>query len=96
MNFPPHAASLFLEHNPHKNYYESVEEHLSAFMDWGFENEEERAECIRTDELWTLQWYPNTPVGFYAIAAPTLEKLLQFAASVEANGAQVIASPRSD
>jgi hypothetical protein len=40
---------------------------------------EDRAECLRTDSLWVLQWYPNTPIGFYRVAGPTLERVLELA-----------------
>ncbi len=50
-------------------------------FDW--ENKEAEARAIAADEIWTLQWYPNTPVGFNSIAAPTLEELLAFASRIE-------------
>ena len=39
---------------------------------------EERQECCNTNSIWTLQWYPDTPVGFYSISAPTLNRLFAF------------------
>ena len=35
--------------------------------------------CIDTNELWTLQWCPNTPIGFNAVAASTFEELIDLA-----------------
>jgi hypothetical protein len=32
--------------------------------------------AIATDELWTMQWYPETPVGFCVLHASTLAALL--------------------
>ena len=82
MKFPKHDASLHLQHNDHKSSYETVGEyleqgHLTDFYE--FKNDEQKKRAIETNELWTLQWYPNTPVGFNAVAAPTLEELLDFA-----------------
>lgn len=81
---PPHKASLHINHNEHKANYETVErylEHESERLD--FRSEEERLRCISSDEIWELQWYPDTPIGFYAIAAPTLEALIDYAKEYE-------------
>ena len=82
IKFPKHECSLCLEHNKHKDYYETVSQHLTREGDedfYDFESPEDKQVCIDTNELWTLQWYPNTPIGFNAVAASTLEKLLAFA-----------------
>lgn len=76
---PPHKISLHLNHNQHKAYYETVESYLvtdDGRLD--FRSDEERQACLDTNEIWELQWYPDTPVGFYAIAAPTLEALIEY------------------
>jgi hypothetical protein len=79
--FPAHKAGLNLEHNQHKNYYEKAEDWIAEneWCDW--ENEEAKQKAIVSDEIWTIQWYPDTPVGFIAIAAPTLTDLLRLANS---------------
>lgn len=81
---PPHKCSLTLEHNDHRNYYQSLADYLKDVEarggtepDW--ESPEARQRAIDTDEYWTLQWYPNTPVGFNHVAAPTLEECLALA-----------------
>lgn len=80
--FPRHNGSLTLEHNEHRDCYDPLEEWLSETKyDWPSEEAKERA--IQTDSLWTLHWYPDTPIGFHSIAAPTLRELLDFAAQVE-------------
>lgn len=87
MNLPKHACALFLTHNEHLSYYETVEQW--ADMRYGSEgcplfiSEEAKAKCIATNDCWMLQWYPETPVGYHRIAAPTLEELLAFAAEIE-------------
>ena len=45
---------------------------------YAWESEEAKQRAIEMDECWTLQLYPDTPIGFMAIAAPTLEDLLRF------------------
>lgn len=79
--FPAHKAGLSLEHNQHKNAYENAEQWIAdnEWCDW--ESEESKQKAIDTNEIWTLQWYPDTPVGFYAVAAPTLDDLLRIANS---------------
>lgn len=82
--FPPHRASLTLRHNDHKNYYQSAEDwardnDANRFADWI--SDEQRAKAIETDSIWTIQWYPHTPVGFCALAAADLELLLAFASA---------------
>jgi hypothetical protein len=81
VNFPAHKCGLSLEHNQHRNYYESVELWLTnnTWCDW--ENDEAKQRAIDTDEVWSLQWYPDTPVGFRAVAAPTLDECLRLAVS---------------
>lgn len=76
---PAHNAGMSLEHNQHKNAYEKAEDWINKneWCDW--ESEDAKRQAIATDEIWTLQWYPKTPVGFCAVAAPTLADLLRIA-----------------
>jgi hypothetical protein len=76
---PPHNISLSLSHNEHKCYYETAEDYIGRDDRLDFRSAEERQACIDTNEVWELQWYPDTPVGFCAIAAPTLEALIEYA-----------------
>lgn len=43
-------------------------------FDWV--SEEERQKAIESNSMWGLQYYPNTPNGFYAIAASSIEALI--------------------
>ncbi len=79
LNFPAHKAGLILSHNEHLSTYQTVEEAIENTEGIEWKNEQQKAQSITTNELWTLHWYPNTPVGFNLIAAPTLEDLLIFA-----------------
>lgn len=81
-DFPKHECGMFLSHNTHKDYYETVEQ----YIDRDKENDEDtldRDECIKLNEVWELQWYPNTPVGFYRVIGSTLEKVLARAKEIE-------------
>lgn len=80
ITFPEHKCGLFLTHNEHRDYYEQLEQWIiDQRLDDDFASPEAMARAIETDECWVLQWYPNTPVGFCRVAAPTLEEVLQMA-----------------
>lgn len=82
MNLPQHKCGLTLEHNDHRNTYDEVGQYI-VDRDLVFKDDEARNRAIATDEIWVLHWYPDTPVGFYEVAAPTLDELLTFASEVE-------------
>ena len=77
--FPPHKGELSLSHNPHLSVYETVKQHLEGredyFDEWATPTSREKA--IKTNELWVIHWYPNTPVGFNTLAGATLEEILE-------------------
>ncbi len=83
ITFPRHECGLHLTHNQHRDYYQTVEEYLRDEARISFESGEERALCLELNELWELQWYPDTPIGFYCVGASTLEKCLAFALESE-------------
>ena len=77
MIFPKHLT-LTLTHNEHKNYYQTVQESIDmkdrGYTEWV--SPEQKQKAIDMDECWTLQWYPDTPVGFNILAAADLDVLL--------------------
>jgi hypothetical protein len=79
VNFPAHKASMHISHNDHLSVYETVEVWLSDRQDHPEEwrSPEDRAKCIATNEIWDLQWYPDTPVGFCKRYASTFEGLFE-------------------
>jgi len=77
IKLPNHKCSLTITHNEHKNCYETVAQHLMQ-CDYSWQSEEHRQRSINTNELWTMQWYPETPIGFLLAAAPTLQELIGF------------------
>ena len=62
-------ASLFLEFNPHKNLYQTVEDYLEDFDDDEIVN---RPLILSRDSFWVVNVYPNTPIGASQVAAPEL------------------------
>ena len=84
MVFPKHI-NMTIEHQPHAAYYESVEDWLakSKREDHVDVLPEDAAEMLKTGDVWVIQWYPNTPVGFRVVAAATLERALELANASE-------------
>ncbi len=81
MKFPEHKASLHLTHNEHKSVYitvaKAIEQQDHGYRDWVSEGQKQKA--IETNDCWYLQWYPETPVSFYILAAADLDVLLKVA-----------------
>jgi hypothetical protein len=82
MKFPTHKCELSLTHNEHKSYYESAAKFIAERKAL-WKDDESKKRAIDTDEIWQLQWYPRTPVGFHRVMAPTLQELLEFAATFD-------------
>ena len=72
---PPHKCGLYLEHNQYKDFYDSIEKGVASLDSWV--SEEERQKALATGEIWVLQWYPDTPVGFNRLAASSLEMVME-------------------
>lgn len=85
MNWPKHKCSLTLSHNQHKDYYNTVADEIDgglyAHVDWV--SDEQKAKAIATDDCWTLQWYPITPIGFHLLGAADLDVLMTAAMAVD-------------
>jgi hypothetical protein len=89
VRLPRHKASLRLTHNEHRSYYESPadfiegREQLTGLeLEWAAPGQKEKA--IVEDSIWHLQWYPQTPIGFYDLYAADLDVLLDAAMKVDA------------
>lgn len=79
---PAHKCSLQIVHNQHRNYYELINDYISWLPSGSWKSDEARNRSISTDEIWELQWYPDTPVGFKLVLAPTLKELLELAKEI--------------
>jgi hypothetical protein len=88
MKLPKHAASLTIQHNDHKGIYQSAADWIEENEIFRWKDEASQQRAIETDSIWTLMWYPDTPIGSYSIAAPTLEEVLAWAAEIEGRGAK--------
>jgi hypothetical protein len=66
-----------ITYNEHKAYYQEIEEFCLDNRSHYFLVGEHRQRCIDTDTIWIAQIYPRTPVGFFCIAAPTFDELVE-------------------
>lgn len=73
--FPEHKCALHLTHNEHRSYYETVEQCFGERDGWL--SEEQKRKAYESGEVWELQWYPDTPVGFYVLLACDLDALME-------------------
>lgn len=73
-------AAVHLEINGHKGIYQTVQEYLSEEDDPI--PDDVRAEMIKRDSVVYLQFYPNTPVGFYVIWHYDIEIAVQRAIDI--------------
>lgn len=79
MKLPKHI-NLTITHNDHNSVYRTVGEYATE-LDWV--SEEEKQKAIASNEIWEIQWYPNTPIGFFRVAASNLDVLLDYVNSQE-------------
>ncbi len=84
LTLPKHEGEANLTHNPHKSNYQTVEQFFTQLFslyddkgeDWV--SQLQKAKAYATNELWCLQWYPHTPVGFCVVYAADLDALLAY------------------
>lgn len=86
--FPAHKAAMYITHNEHKSYYQKVADHLRGEFheDMQWLSEDDKQSAIQNDELWTVQVYPHTPIGFYVCAASSWENLARLMGQLDENG----------
>lgn len=56
--------------------YQTVAEVINEESRFDWVSEEEKQKAIETNCMWTLQWYPDTPISFFALAASSIIPLL--------------------
>jgi len=77
----PKNMGLIIQHNEHKIIYCSIKEYFNtyAYFSESDISPDEYEKCQELDELWSIRWYPITPISFYIVFASTLEKCLELA-----------------
>ena len=76
MEWPDHKGELTVTHNGHTVSYQTLRDYLIEHASLHELSDEEVQECIAADSVWEIQWYPDTPVSFFFVAASTFEKAL--------------------
>ena len=69
-------CDFHLEFNPHKSLYETAEQHFIPMVDDFYDTV---GEIDYSKDIWTIQVYPRTPVGFIAAISNNLDALLDWA-----------------
>lgn len=83
IDFPEHRCGLYLTHNEHKDIYEPIVQWAADNIDDGqWVSKEEKTSALAADDVWVLQWYPTTPIGFYKLAGYNLGAVLSAARCV--------------
>jgi len=79
---PPHGISLFITHDEHKSYYATLSDDIDSFperySDDRWISPDDKMKAIAENEIWTMQWYPVTPIGSHTIHASSLDVMNQF------------------
>ena len=62
-----------------KWFTEMLPEHIEVDpFNYDYESDSQEEKSIKNNELCRMQWYPDNPVGFFDIAAPTLNDLMSY------------------
>lgn len=54
LNFPEHKCGLYLKHNAHKDYYETVQDFVDKEIEnslHNFESQEDQDLCIKNNDI---------------------------------------------
>lgn len=85
--FPAHKCSMTITHNYHRDMYQTVAQWVQELESRGGEiqwkDDAAKQRSIETNQMWELQWYPDTPIGFYVAAAPTFGEVIALALEME-------------
>lgn len=73
-------CSISIDINHHRDYYETIEQHFDPDARKDISNDV-WAKMIELDTCVRLQFYPNTPVGFYVIHHYDVEMAIDIALS---------------
>ena len=83
MQFPKYNISLCLSHNEYKNYYSSIETAVEDHTVREFWLVGEKEKALATGDIWELQWYPSTPIGFHKVVGASLEVVMSAAINID-------------
>jgi len=76
-------CGIHIESNIHKDMYETAEQYYGEYIADHFYNTVGKIDYEK--DIWTIQVYPKTPVGFIAGISNDLDSLINWAIKVTAN-----------
>lgn len=79
-------SSLTLSFNDHACNYVTVKEAVESncMLEHGtWVSDEEKRRAIESNSLWSLHWYPDTPIGCYDLMGSSLESVVMAAMEVD-------------
>lgn len=82
----PRNCNLYLTHNEHMVNYQTVAEAILEEREFdadGWISEEQKQKAIDTNDCWTIQWYPDTPIGFYRMHGADVAPLVEAACKAQ-------------
>ena len=86
-------CGVYLSVNEHRDVYETVEQAINEINDWHKRanghhtdyqpeiNDELKQQMIKENSIYKLQFYPDTPVGFYTVYGTNLKEVIEEALS---------------
>lgn len=84
----PHKGGLIVTIDDHVSSYMTVADYVAEYAamqsheyDY-WVSDEQRDKAIAEDRLVEVQWYPDTPVGFYRAAGADIEVVVAYALKV--------------
>lgn len=77
LNLPKHV-SLTLEHNGHKAVYETVQQYNDSISNIHWVPGDSRQRAYDANDMWCVQWYPDTPVAYCSVYGHTIEEILEY------------------
>lgn len=77
-------CGIYLSVNQYRDYYQSIEDAVKEERERNSMDidDELAARMVAEKSLISLQFYPNTPVGFYIVYGTTLDEVVTKAKSV--------------
>jgi hypothetical protein len=76
-----HAHTVHVDVNEHRTYYETAAQNFETRDADVFDADDDdvKAECVRRNEMVSVQVYPITPIGFFRIVHYDLGKAIEIA-----------------
>lgn len=77
------SVSITISKNDHANVYMSSAQWIDENADAFSNTPQEALDAMRkSGDIWQIQWYPDTPIGFYAVHRATLDEAIDAARGI--------------